>query len=275
MLNPNEIANKRFDKVMGQKYRADDVDNYLAQVADSMNDLLEEKQELEKKLIVLADKLEEYKDDEESLRSALLGAQKLGDSVVRDAKAKARDILEDAEARANMIVENAKQEIERQQAGFVRMQREVATFKSKLQLVYKQHLELIASIPVDENIVNAAMKKTQPKPPAPEAPAGFDEPSDPMPEQTVTEDAGDSPADLPENPDGLVDLPVEEDSYPLAEDELPPLTYSEEESFRYEETEEYISDGEPDEPAKRESRFGPLKFGREFDLKRNDGKRRR
>ena len=98
MLNPNEIANKRFDKVMGQKYRADDVDNYLAQVADSMNDLLEEKQELEKKLIVLADKLEEYKDDEESLRSALLGAQKLGDSVVRDAKAKARDILEDAEA---------------------------------------------------------------------------------------------------------------------------------------------------------------------------------
>ncbi len=162
MLNPNEIANKRFDKVMGQKYRADDVDNYLAQVADSMNDLLEEKQELEKKLIVLADKLEEYKDDEESLRSALLGAQKLGDSVVRDAKAKARDILEDAEARANMIVENAKQEIERQQAGFVRMQREVATFKSKLQLVYKQHLELIASIPVDENIVNAAMKKHSP-----------------------------------------------------------------------------------------------------------------
>lgn len=275
MLNPNEIANKRFDKVMGQKYRADDVDNYLAQVADSMNDLLEEKQELEKKLIVLADKLEEYKDDEESLRSALLGAQKLGDSVVRDAKAKARDILEDAEARANMIVENAKQEIERQQAGFVRMQREVATFKSKLQLVYKQHLELIASIPVDENIVNAAMKKTQPKPPAPETPTGPDEPSDPMPEQTVPEDAGDSPADLPESPDGLAGLPVEEDGYPLAEDELPPLTYSEEESFRYEETEEYIPDGEPDEPAKHESRFGPLKFGREFDLKRNDGKRTR
>ena len=174
-----------------------------------------------------------------------------------------------------MIVENAKQEIERQQAGFVRMQREVATFKSKLQLVYKQHLELIASIPVDENIVNAAMKKTQPKPPAPETPTGPDEPSDPMPEQTVPEDAGDSPADLPESPDGLAGLPMEEDGYPLAEDELPPLTYSEEESFRYEETEEYIPDGEPDEPAKHESRFGPLKFGREFDLKRNDGKHRR
>ncbi|MCR2025909.1 DivIVA domain-containing protein [Anaerotruncus colihominis] len=273
MLNPNEIANKRFDKVMGQKYRADEVDNYLAQVADSMNDLLEEKQELEKKLIVLADKLEEYKDDEESLRSALLGAQKLGDSVVRDAKAKARDILEDAEARANMIVEDAKMEIERQQAGFVRMQREVATFKSKLQLAYKQHLELIASIPVDENVVNPAMKKTQPKPP--EAPAESDEPSESVPEQTEMEDAGDFPADSPENPDGLADLPAQEDGYPPAEDELPPLTYSEEDSFQYEETDEYIPDGEPEEPARRESRFGPLKFGREFDLKRNDGKRRR
>lgn len=274
MLNPNEIANKRFDKVMGQKYRADEVDNYLAQVADSMNDLLEEKQELEKKLMVLADKLEEYKDDEESLRSALLGAQKLGDSVVRDAKAKARDILEDAEARANMIVENAKMEIERQQAGFVRMQREVATFKSKLQLMYKQHLELIASIPGDENVVNAAMKKTQPKPT--EVPAESEEMPGAVAEETMEAPDADAAPDLLDDLDGLTDLPAEEDGYPLAEDDLPPLTYSEEDTFRYEETQApYSPDDEPEEPAKRESRFGPLKFGREFDLKRNDGKRRR
>lgn len=72
------------------------------------------------------------------------------------------------------LVENAKKEIERQQQGFVRLQREVATFKSKLQLVYKQHLELISSIPVDENIVEAAMKKSAPQPepqPQPEQPS--------------------------------------------------------------------------------------------------------
>ena len=159
MLNPNEIANKQFSK--GRGYRAEEVDSYLRQIASDIGELIEEKRDLEKKMMVLADKLEEYKEDEESLRAALLGAQKLGDSVVREAKAKAQSLLEDAEAQAVQLVENAKKEIERQQQGFVRLQREVATFKSKLQLVYKQHLELISSIPVDENIVEAAMKKAR------------------------------------------------------------------------------------------------------------------
>ena len=248
MLNPNEIANKQFSK--GRGYRAEEVDSYLRQIASDIGELIEEKRDLEKKMMVLADKLEEYKEDEESLRAALLGAQKLGDSVVREAKAKAQSLLEDAEAQAVQLVENAKKEIERQQQGFVRLQREVATFKSKLQLVYKQHLELISSIPVDENIVEAAMKKSTPQPepqPQPEQPA-IEEPVDELPPPVE---------------------PVDEYSIPLPVDA--PLSYSEERL-------EYSEDAYESDPApapKRESRFGPLKFGKEFDIKRDDDKRRK
>ena len=248
MLNPNEIANNQFSK--GRGYRAEEVDSYLRQIASDIGELIEEKRDLEKKMMVLADKLEEYKEDEESLRAALLGAQKLGDSVVREAKAKAQSLLEDAEAQAVQLVENAKKEIERQQQGFVRLQREVATFKSKLQLVYKQHLELISSIPVDENIVEAAMKKSAPQPepqPQPEQPV-FEEPVDELPPPVE---------------------PVDEYAIPLPVDA--PLSYSEERL-------EYSEDAYESDPApapKRESRFGPLKFGKEFDIKRDDDKRRK
>ena len=248
MLNPNEIANKQFSK--GRGYRAEEVDSYLRQIASDIGELIEEERDLEKKMMVLADKLEEYKEDEESLRAALLGAQKLGDSVVREAKAKAQSLLEDAEAQAVQLVENAKKEIERQQQGFVRLQREVATFKSKLQLVYKQHLELISSIPVDENIVEAAMKKSAPQPepqPQPEQPV-FEEPVDELPPPVE---------------------PVDEYAIPLPVDA--PLSYSEERL-------EYSEDAYESDPApapKRESRFGPLKFGKEFDIKRDDDKRRK
>ena len=248
MLNPNEIANKQFSK--GRGYRAEEVDSYLRQIASDIGELIEEKRDLEKKMMVLADKLEEYKEDEESLRAALLGAQKLGESVVREAKAKAQSLLEDAEAQAVQLVENAKKEIERQQQGFVRLQREVATFKSKLQLVYKQHLELISSIPVDENIVEAAMKKSAPQPepqPQPEQPV-FEEPVDELPPPVE---------------------PVDEYAIPLPVDA--PLSYSEERL-------EYSEDAYESDPApapKRESRFGPLKFGKEFDIKRDDDKRRK
>ena len=222
----------------------------MRQIASDIGELIEEKRDLEKKMMVLADKLEEYKEDEESLRAALLGAQKLGDSVVREAKAKAQSLLEDAEAQAVQLVENAKKEIERQQQGFVRLQREVATFKSKLQLVYKQHLELISSIPVDENIVEAAMKKSAPQPepqPQPEQPV-FEEPVDELPPPVE---------------------PVDEYAIPLPVDA--PLSYSEERL-------EYSEDAYESDPApapKRESRFGPLKFGKEFDIKRDDDKRRK
>ena len=82
MLTPNDIANKKFDKAMGG-YRIDDVEAFLSQVSDTVIALYEDKKNLEEKIEILAEKLEEYRADEDSLRNALLGAQKLGDSVIR------------------------------------------------------------------------------------------------------------------------------------------------------------------------------------------------
>ncbi len=213
MLNPNEIANHKFDKAMGRGYRMEEVESYLGQVAGEMNELLIEKQELEKKLMILAEKLEEYKRDEESLRAALLGAQKLGDSVVRDAKAKAASIIEDANAQANLLRENAKRAIEREQHAFIRMQREVAAFRSKLQMLYKQHLELISSIPVNDDLVNAEFSPkpvadTTPPPTEPVRnpdPLVYDEPEvleeEPLPSLIMNRSRNRSLQNQGENPD--------------------------------------------------------------------------
>ena len=252
MLKPSDIANRQFERIRGKGYRPEEVDAFLGQIADDMNDLLAEKRELEQKMLVLADKLEEYKQDEDSLRSALIGAQKLGDSVVRDAKARAQQLEEDAAARANLMVENAKKEIERQQQGFARMQREVATFKSKLQLLYKQHLELISSIPADESTLRAAAVREEPAPvvePEPEPAPVFVEPE---------------PEPIPE--------PVDEYDIPLPIDD--PLEYTEEKAGYADE--EPLYEPEPDErPVRRGSRFGgPLKFGSNFELKRDDKRKK-
>ena len=251
MLNPNDIAGKKFDKSMGRGYKADEVDGYLVQLSNEVGALFAEKSELEQKLVVLAEKLEEYKQDEESLRSALVGAQKLGDSVVRDAKAKAASIIEEANARANRIVENSKQAVENQKNGFLRMQREVATFKSKLQLLYKQHLELISSIPVDENMVAATTAPASPRiAPEPEPESEYIDPAD---------------VPLPQG-DGF------ENEMPAME----PLEYSDESGLSYTEEYEPESAYSPNaDPGHRESRFGPLKFGKEYDIKRDDNKRKR
>ena len=95
MLTVNDIRNVRFTTSMG-KYKAAEVDEFIDRCAETISALTAAKIELEKKLEVLADKLVEYRNDEDNIRTALLSAQKLGDTVVREARHKAGLILDDA-----------------------------------------------------------------------------------------------------------------------------------------------------------------------------------
>lgn len=152
MISPNDIRNKRFEKSM-KGYKAEAVDAYLNQIADDMASLIEENSSLEQKMNILAEKIEEYRSDEDSLRDALLGAQKLGATVIREAKTKADSIVKEAALKAERInMENIKQ-VEREKNALVKMQREVTAFRSKLMSIYKQHLELINQLPVFEEPV--------------------------------------------------------------------------------------------------------------------------
>lgn len=145
-MTPNDIQNKRFDKGMSG-YKADEVQTYLAEVAAYVRALQEEKDELERKMVVLAEKLEEYREDEDSLRAALIGAQKLGDSVVRDAKKKAEQLLKEANDKAEELVADARSNIDKEAITLTKMQSEVAVFKSKILDMYKRHIETIKGIP--------------------------------------------------------------------------------------------------------------------------------
>ena len=95
MYTPEEIRNIEFTKSLGG-YRTSEVDPFIDKCADTVEALMQEKAELTKKLEVLADKLVEYRNEEDSIRTALLSAQRLGDTVVREANHKAGLILEDA-----------------------------------------------------------------------------------------------------------------------------------------------------------------------------------
>ena len=71
MLTPEEIRNIAFTKGIGG-YKTNEVDLFIDQCADTVETLLSEKAELNKKLEILADKLVEYRNDEDSIRTALL-----------------------------------------------------------------------------------------------------------------------------------------------------------------------------------------------------------
>jgi DivIVA domain-containing protein len=159
-MTPNEILTKQFSKVMSG-YRAEEVNAFLAQVAQCVEDLQEEKTVLEEKMLVLADKLEEYREEEDSLRAVLIGAQKLGDSVMRDSRKKAAETLQEAQEQADAMLAEArrsveetsadlKKSVERERDVLYKLKAEVARFKSRIHELYAKHIAVLNEIDVDE-----------------------------------------------------------------------------------------------------------------------------
>jgi cell division initiation protein len=200
MLSLNDIINVGFRKSGFSGYRIDDVDAFLDRVRESYDELLKkgvsqdeeieklkaENQKSQDKIKVLADKIEEYRNQEDEIKNALISAQKLSDASVREARHKAEIIVKDANLQADQIVSGANEKIVEQKREMERLQQAVSDFRSKLLNTYKEHLTLINALPVH---------KPKPVSSAPQKPSAAPE-QRPQPEPS----AAATPAPAPEDP---------------------------------------------------------------------------
>ncbi|MCH5192074.1 MAG: DivIVA domain-containing protein [Oscillospiraceae bacterium] len=121
MLTPDKIKEKTFQTTGRGSYRSEDVDSFLTEVSASYERMFKENSDLIKKISILAKKVEEYRAEENSLKMALLNAQKLADSIVAEAKenakaqtdavnAESEKVRSDAAAAADDLTSKAKKE---------------------------------------------------------------------------------------------------------------------------------------------------------------------
>lgn len=275
MLTPEVISSKRFDKQMSG-YRQEEVESFLNQVASDYGSLISEKEELERKIEVLAEKIEQYREDEDSLRSALIGAQKLGDSVIRDSKAKADYIIREAKVKSDRMLENAQKSIEKEHGALVKMQKEVTKFKNRLLTLYKQHLEMISALPDDdqdeeysfdtENIVRE--ERADPT---------YNLHQEEAPQQSQQELPAAERAEEPAPSQQDEELEYQEDSFHQGKEENPFRSGNEGGGMvidfaaameQQDRQEAFASTTAPSQS--NDSKFGPLKFGEGFDVERDN-----
>lgn len=212
MIASDDVRRVTFDRAM-RGYRCEDVDDYLKQVADSIDSLAAENDDLQKKLVILAQRIDQYRADEDTLSTTMINAQRLGENVIKEAKQKAAEIIRAANIKAEDREQRARDEVELAQQELVTIKQEADAFKKRLMDLYRQHIEMIAKIP--EYHPNRAEKQAAQQQPEPQ-----EAPQQPAP-QPVEQPA---PAPQPAAP---------EESYPA-----------------YEEPEYY--EAEPKEPAQPE-----------------------
>ena len=147
MLTPQEVSGRAFSKAAFGGYNMAMVDEFLDEVTDDYTALYKENAALKAKLKVLVDKVEEYRATEDSMRAALLTAQRMANTMVEEAEEKKKSMLAGAEDEARAKIGALQGEIELEQRKLNAAKAATADFLQKTRELAQAQLALIERAP--------------------------------------------------------------------------------------------------------------------------------
>ena len=132
MFTPQEVQEKVFPKAsgIGNGYQMAAVDQFLDTLTEDYTAVYKENVTLKSKLKVLADKIEEYRATEDSMRATLLTAQKM-----------AAKLVQEAQAEHDSLVADAKKDAAEEMA---QLEAQIKAEEQKLQMAQKSSSEFIS-----------------------------------------------------------------------------------------------------------------------------------
>lgn len=152
MLTIDEIREISFHRAGKNGYNAADVDDFIDEVTATVEQLIAEKNDCVRKMDILATKIEQYREDEETVRNALLTSQKLSDTTIKEAKSKAEYIVKSAEKKSRAILTEAEMATEREKDKFEALHADTAKLRAEIIALYKKHLALVEELPTDADV---------------------------------------------------------------------------------------------------------------------------
>ncbi|MBR4282475.1 MAG: DivIVA domain-containing protein [Clostridia bacterium] len=111
MITASEIKSATFGRA-GRGYKTTDVDVILDKAAETIEKLTADNAALLSKLEILAEKVQEYRNDEDTIRNALLTAQRSADQIMKEANANAEAITAETQRVSDEALSAAKKKAE-------------------------------------------------------------------------------------------------------------------------------------------------------------------
>lgn len=170
MFTPKELQEKTFDKAVFGGYDMQMVDEFLEPLTEDYITLYKENSVLKSKMKILVEKLEEYREQEISMKKALVAAQKTSESIIADAQKKAAGILNDAESAVSGKESSLQLELSAEQQRVERAKSTAQDFIDAVEREVRQHLSQLEALKRMAGPLRAA-PQAAPRPAAPAAPA--------------------------------------------------------------------------------------------------------
>lgn len=147
MLTPQEVSNRAFSKAVVGGYNMSMVDEFLDELTADYTALYKENTALKSKMKILVDKVEEYRATEDSMRAALMAAQKMANTMVEEAEKRKAELLANAEEDARRKIASLQLDVVREQTRLESAKADTAAFIAQVREVCQRELSALDSLP--------------------------------------------------------------------------------------------------------------------------------
>jgi len=144
-LTPLDVRRYDFGKAL-RGYDPERVEQFRAQVAEELERLTRQTQELEAKAKGFHEQLRAFRERDKALNDALVSAQQLRGEIREQSEREAQLILREARGEADRIVEGSRGEIRHLQAHIAELERARRNYLAQLRVMVERQLaDLIAA----------------------------------------------------------------------------------------------------------------------------------
>lgn len=149
MFTPQEVSEKTFPKAgrLTDGYQMSAVDDFLDSLTEDYTSLFKENVTLKAKLKVLADKVEEYRATEDSMRATLLTAQKMAAKLVQEAQSEHDSLIASAKEDAAAKIAELSVQVKAEEDKLALAQKTTAEFIARSEELIRTHSAFLASLP--------------------------------------------------------------------------------------------------------------------------------
>lgn len=146
MITPQEVEEHAFSKASFGGYNMGQVDEFLDLLTGDYTTLYKENAALKAKMKVLADKVEEYRATEDSMRKTLLTVQKASDQIMAEAEQERDRMLTEARGEAQTEKQDLVQELNNEKARLAAARNSTMAYIKQVRELHQHELEYLSGL---------------------------------------------------------------------------------------------------------------------------------
>lgn len=137
-----DLLNRKFGKKLWG-YNPEEVDQLMAEVAEMLGAVAEERKNLLKKVKRMEESVEEFRQRDETLRDTLMSTQKMVDDIKGGAQREAQLIIEEARSKAEAMVQQGHNRLAQLYEDIENLKRQRSQFEIQLRGLIETHMRIL------------------------------------------------------------------------------------------------------------------------------------